>query len=253
MAPILSVENISLSFLRGRLKYEVIGGISFKAYLDEFLSIIGPSGCGKSSLIRIIAHLLEPTTGRVIYKGSVVREVPRGIALIFQDFALLPWLTALDNVKLALENTNMHEEQKNEIARTKLSEVNLEGFENTYPNELSGGMKQRVGIARALASNPEVILMDEPFSSLDALTAEQLRGEVHTILKKSKAVKLVIMVSHSVDEVVEISDRVIALSKPPSKVVDDMKIPLGYPRNKESTQFYSYVNRLYKDLYTAER
>ncbi len=250
--PLIKVNNVKLSFSRDNLNYEVIKNISFDAYTNQFLSIIGPSGCGKSSLIRIIAGLLQPSGGTVHYKGSAVHSPPQGISLVFQDFALLPWLTVLDNVKLSLLDSGLSDDNIDEKSRKMLEIVQLKGFENVYPAELSGGMKQRVGIARALVSDPQVLLMDEPFSSLDALTAEQLRSETRSILKDyGTSVKLVIMVSHSVDEVVEISDRVIALAKAPSRIVDDFKINLKYPRDKQSKEFYKYENKIYKDLYTA--
>lgn len=250
--PILEIEKVALSFYRDKLTYDVIKDISFNAYKNEFLSIIGPSGCGKSSLIRIISGLLKPSSGRVRFNGAVVHEPPKGISLVFQDFALLPWLTVLENVMLPLSESSMSEEEKEGISLETLEMVELNGFENIYPAELSGGMKQRVGIARAMVSEPQVLLMDEPFSSLDALTAEQLRSETRKILKNVKnSVELVLMVSHSVEEVVEVSDRVIALTKSPSTVVDDFRISMAQPRDKQSKKFYGFENKIYGDLYAA--
>ncbi len=247
---ILSIDNVSLDFIREGAKMHVIDDISFNVGELEFLSIVGPSGCGKSSLIRIIAGLLKPTKGRVIYNGHEVTEPPRGISLVFQNFALLPWKTALENTKLALETTKMSETERIKKSMNALAKVNLEGFENAYPSELSGGMKQRVGIARALVSDPEVVLLDEPFSSLDDLTASQLRDELYTLLKdKSNSVKSVILVSHNVEEVASLSDKVIVLSKPPSKIVDTVSIKLKHPRNKRNTALIGITNRIYSDLY----
>ncbi len=227
--------------------------VSFDVHDDEFLSLIGPSGCGKSSLIRTIIGLQDPTDGSVLFNGKEVSGPPYGMAMIFQNIALIPWKTALENVEFALENEKMADDEKAKRARNALEQVNLKGFENSYPSELSGGMQQRVGIARAVALEPELLIMDEPFSSLDELTAEQLRGEVHTILKnKALRVKSVIMVSHNVEEVVELSDRIIVLSKPPAKIVDEIKVGAKYPRNKQSKEFVDTTNRILKDLYAAE-
>ncbi len=247
---ILKVENVALDFVTENAKLNVIDNISFSINEYEFISIVGPSGCGKSSLIRIIAGLLKPTKGKVIYHGKSVNSPPKGMSLVFQNFALLPWKTALENTKLALETTNMSESERVKKSMNMLSKVNLEGFETAYPAELSGGMKQRVGIARALVSNPEILLMDEPFSALDDLTASQLRAEVYSLLKDTKtSVKSVILVSHNVEEVSSLSDKVIVLSKPPSKIVDTVSIKLKYPRNKRNTALVGIENRIYADLY----
>jgi NitT/TauT family transport system ATP-binding protein len=249
-SPLISVKDVSLSFMRDKLESKIIDNVSFDIHEGEFTSIVGPSGCGKSSLIRIITGLLEPTKGEVLYHNVKVKNPPIGMSLVFQNFALLPWRTAIENVKLALENTTLSEHEIIKRSADMLKKANLEGYEAAYPSELSGGMKQRVGIARALVSDPEIILMDEPFSSLDDLTASQLRSEVYSILKnESTVVKAVIMVSHNVEEVVSLSDRVIVLHKPPSHIVDDIRIKIKYPRNKNSTKFTSIVNRIYKDLY----
>ncbi len=247
---LVSVRNVSLNFTLAKLQSEVIDNVSFEIKKGEFTSIVGPSGCGKSSLIRIMTGLLEPTKGSVFYHGEQVSAPPKGMSLVFQNFALLPWRTALQNVKLALENTHLSDPEMYRRSADMLRKVDLEGFEAAYPSELSGGMKQRVGVARALVSNPEIIFMDEPFSSLDDLTATQLRGEVYSILRDpATGVKAVVMVSHNVEEVVGLSDRVIVLSKPPSHIVDDVRIKLDYPRKKNSPRFTSVVNRIYKDLY----
>ncbi len=251
---ILEVKDVSLTFpIEGDGGYQVIGSVSFNAMNNEFLSIIGPSGCGKSTLIRIILGLQAPTRGRIVYEGKAVREPMDGMALVFQNFALIPWKTALDNVKLALANKDMSEEEKDKKAKDALEKVKLGGFETAYPPELSGGQKQRVGIARALASDPSLLLMDEPFSSLDELTAEELREETYSLLKnKTTLPRSVIMVSHNVEEVIELSDRIIVLSKPPSHIVDVVEVKLKYPRDRRSDAFDKIAQRLYKGLYTAE-
>ncbi|MGI0141048.1 MAG: ABC transporter ATP-binding protein [Candidatus Micrarchaeales archaeon] len=252
--PILSLEKVKLYFAKGRFRTEILKEISFEAYKNEFLSIIGPSGCGKSSLIRIIAGLLQPSSGTVKYNGSIVNSPPEGISLVFQDFALLPWLTALDNVKLALSDSDSSEESKEKHCKEMLSIVGLKASHDSYPRELSGGMKQRIGIARALVSNPQVLLMDEPFSSLDAITADELRKETHHILKNRKtSVKLVVMVSHSVEEVTELSDRIIALTNPPTTIIDDIDVKLRYPRDRRSKESYKLEQRILSALHSAKK
>ncbi len=247
---ILEVDGISLEFMHGKLKYNVIDDISFDVKEYEFLSIVGPSGCGKSSLIRIIAGLLSPTKGRVRFYGKEVIKPEQGMSLVFQNFALLPWLTALENVELALASSGMSSGEIHDKSMKVLEKVNLSGFEATYPSELSGGMKQRVGMARALVSSPKLLLMDEPFSSLDDLTASQLRAEVVSILKNTKtSVKSVIMISHNVDEVAHMSDKIIVMSKPPSKIVDKISIEMKYPRSKGNKTIEGIINRIYSDLY----
>ncbi len=250
---ILQVEGIELDYGEGKSEVRVIGGISFSVNEYEFFSIVGPSGCGKSTLIRIIAGLQEPTAGRVVYKGKVVSSPTGDISMIFQNFALFPWRTALENVTLALEGKGMSREEVQGKGMAALREVGLQGFENAYPAELSGGMKQRVGVARAVASNPDLLLMDEPFSSLDDLTAEQLRGEVHRLVKSKRLpVKAVVMVSHNVEEIVELSDRIIVLSKPPSKIIDSIEVKLPYPRFRGGRDFLKVTSRIYKDLYAGK-
>ncbi len=253
MKKILEVNNVGLSYSMGKGNFEVIDKVSFNVYENEFLTIVGPSGCGKSSLIRIISGLLEPTRGEVVYRRRKVNGPQMGMSMVFQNFALLPWKNAIENVQLSLINSNLSREEIEKRSNDAIKAVNLSGFETAYPGELSGGMKQRVGIARALVSYPDIILMDEPFSALDDLTAEQLRGELHYILKsKNIPVKSVIMVSHNVEEVVELSDRSIVLSKPPARIIDTLSLSMKYPRNKHSPEFQKAMDRIYKDLYSAE-
>ena len=165
----IRLEDISFSFEEGEAN--LIDKVSFSVEEDEFISVTGPSGCGKSTLLRIIAGLIMPNSGKVICMDSEVNGPSRGVSFVFQDFALLPWLTVLENVKLGFSILDISEDEKTKRATLLLDTFGLSGFENSYPNILSGGMKQRVGIARALASAPSVLLMDEPFSSLDQLTA----------------------------------------------------------------------------------
>jgi len=237
-----------------KVRYEIggetiIDGLSFEADRNEFVSIIGPSGCGKSTLLRIMSGLIKPERGRVLFAGRKVEGPMKEISFVFQDFALLPWLTNRENVMLGLSSLQIGEEEKDETAGNMLKEFGLGGFEDAYTNALSGGMKQRVGLARALAQKPEVLLMDEPFSSLDELTANSMRREVlETLRKKSLSVKLVIMVTHNVEEAVMMSDRVVVLSDKPTKLKAIKAIRIRQPRNRKGGEFGRYVDAIYAEL-----
>ena len=248
--PVVDVERISLEFTKERDQLPVLADVSMTALQDQFVSITGPSGCGKSSLLRIIAGLHKATSGTVKFNGTEITQPRSEIAMIFQNFVLLPWRTALENVMFALSSKREYsEDEKRDKATKMLDHVGLKGFENVFPGELSGGMKQRVGIARALALEPEALLMDEPFSSLDDLTAGLLRKEVYSLLiNPSSSIQAVIMVSHNVEEVVELSDKVVILSQRPAHVVGAMDINLPRPRDRKSPEFYTWMDKIYSLL-----
>jgi NitT/TauT family transport system ATP-binding protein len=227
----------------------IIDGLSFSARKNEFVSIIGPSGCGKSTLLRIIAGLIPPTKGEILYEGRRIEKPRKEISFVFQDFALLPWLTNLENVKLGLSNFDVTEAEGDAVAEDLLKKMGLDGFENSYPNVLSGGMKQRVGLARALAMKPSVLLMDEPFSSLDELTANTMRKDILSMLKATDVpVNLVIMVTHNVEEAVELSDRIVVLSNKPTKLRAIKEVKLDRPRKRRGRKFDDIVDEIYADL-----
>jgi NitT/TauT family transport system ATP-binding protein len=243
----VSIEHVSFSFEDSGI--EVMDDVSFYVNEGEFVSIIGPSGCGKSTLLRIIAGLIPPKKGSVHYSGKKVDGPSHGMGFVFQDFALMPWLTNLENIKVGLSLTDMGEDKKNEIAVGLLNKFGLGGLGKQYPNSLSGGMKQRVGIARAIAAAPDVLLMDEPFSALDELTAETLRSDIVFMLEsKDISVKSVIMVTHNVEEAVELSDRVIVLSKKPSCVKRIEVIKHKRPRDRKAGWFGKVEDDIYADL-----
>jgi len=248
--PIISVNRINLEYVTEKDQMPVLVDVSFTASPNQFLSITGPSGCGKSSLLRIIAGLHKPTSGNVTFRGTEITQPRSEIAMIFQNFVLLPWRTALENVMFALSSKReLSEDQKRERATKMLDEVGLRGFEDVFPGELSGGMKQRVGIARALALEPQVLLMDEPFSALDALTAELLRKEVYSLLiNPSSSIQTVIMISHNVEEIVELSDSVVVLSARPAHVVGEVNLTLPRPRDRKSPEYYSWMDKIYSLL-----
>jgi NitT/TauT family transport system ATP-binding protein len=249
-ASLLDVDNVSLSYKLGKESLKVVDVISFTATKNEFVAITGPSGCGKSSLLRVISGLQQPSSGTIKVKGIVVDGPTNEVFMIFQNFALLPWKNVLENVEIPLLSRGR---QTPNDARTKalmvIQDVGLKGFEKAYPGELSGGMKQRVGVARALAVEPEILLMDEPFNALDGLTAEHLRGEIYSLLIGTESpINVVVMVSHNVDEIVELADRVLVLSNRPAKVLEDLPIDMARPRDKGSQRFHYYVDKIYSLL-----
>jgi NitT/TauT family transport system ATP-binding protein len=248
--PLITVEHVSLEYKKEKGAMPALDDVSLTASKEQFVALTGPSGCGKSSLLRIIAGLNHATSGSVKFRGEPITKPRKEIAMIFQNFVLLPWKTALENVVFGLSSRrDLTEGQKRKLGMESLDNSGLAGFENVYPGELSGGMKQRVGVARAFALQPEVLLMDEPFSSLDDLTAERLRGEIHSLLMNpAVSIQGVIMVSHNVEEIVELADKVVVLSQRPGHVVADLAIDLPRPRNKKSPEFFEWVDKLYSFL-----
>jgi NitT/TauT family transport system ATP-binding protein len=214
---------------------EVIRNLNLKVEDDEFVSFIGPSGCGKTTILRLIAGLEEPTSGEIFEDDKLVEGPGPDRGVVFQEFALFPWRTVIENIEFGLEIKKIPKEKRREIALDFIDLVNLEGFEDTYPKELSGGMKQRVGIARALANDPDVLLMDEPFGSLDAQTRNIMQKELLRIWQARS--KTVIFVTHSVDEAIYLSDRVFVLTTRPASVKTDFKIDVTRPRDRAGEEF----------------
>jgi len=247
---IVTVDNVSLDYYKEGEPLPVLADVSLKAGKDELVAITGPSGCGKSTLLRIIGGLIKATSGNVKVLDSVVTGPRDDISIVFQNFVLLPWRTSLDNVEFGLSSRkDLTDAQKKAKATQALEIAGLTGFENVYPGELSGGMKQRVGVARALATDPKVLLMDEPFSSLDDLTAERLRRETYTLLiNPSTSVQTVILVSHNVEEIIELADKVVVLSARPGRVKGELRVDLPRPRNKKSQEFFDWVDKVYSLL-----
>jgi len=230
---ILEVESVTKTFVEDKSEIFVLDNVSLSAGNDEFVCLVGPSGCGKSTLLRIIAGLEKADSGKILFHGQPITQPTPKISMIFQLFGLLPWKTALENVEVPLEVLSVKKEDRMRIAREYLKMVELEGFEDTYPHDLSGGMKQRVGIARALALKPQVLLMDEPFSSLDELTAKTLRELVLDIWRDPELpTNTFIMVSHNVEEAVYLADRVIVMSPRPGRIIGEVKIDIPRPRSE---------------------
>ncbi len=243
---LLEVKDVTKSYTEDSKIIAVIEKLDFKVGEGEFVCVIGPSGCGKSTLLRIIAGIDKPTKGEICFEGKPLNGVNPQMALVFQSFALLPWLTVTQNVCLGLEAQGAPLENRIKIAEKYIDKVGLEGFEEAYPRELSGGMKQRVGLARALVMEPELLLMDEPFSSLDALTAENLREEVVDLWQdKSLKISAVLMITHSIEEAVYLADRIIIMSARPGKVLTEVPIKLQRPRNRKEADFNKITDEIY--------
>ena len=241
MTPVLSLVEVTKSFRQNGRVLPVLNGITLDVG-EEFVAILGPSGCGKTTLLRIIAGLEKPDGGRVVFHGGEAR-----VGFIFQFPTLLPWLTVLDNVALPLRANGMSWSEARERARKYLSLVGLQAFEDFYPRELSGGMKQRVNIARALAVEPTVLLMDEPFSNLDPLTAESLRSEILDLWTLGvTTVRAIIMVTHSVDEAIFMADRLVILTPRPAKIAGIVEVNIPRPRDRRSPEFQKLEDKVYE-------
>ncbi|MHC1579777.1 MAG: ABC transporter ATP-binding protein [Candidatus Alkanophagales archaeon] len=243
----IKVENLRKVFrVRGGGNVVALDGVSFSVREGEFVCIVGPSGCGKTTLLRIIAGLERPTGGVVTLDGKPISGPGRDRCMVFQEYALFPWRTVLKNVTFGLENLGIPKEERLRIARRYIELVGLQGFEDRYPHELSGGMKQRVGIARALAIEPEVLLMDEPFGSLDAQTRNMLQKELLEIWEKTQ--KTILFVTHSVDEAVFLADKIVVLSARPAVVKEVLEVDLSRMRDRTSPEFNEVRSKVLRIL-----
>lgn len=244
---LIQVKEIKKSFKKaGSQELQVLDHVNFNIEDGEVIALLGKSGSGKSTLLRIIAGLIKASDGEVVYNGQSISEPVPGLTMVFQHFALLPWLTVLENVELGLEAQGVPKLQRRKRALKAIDIVGLDGFESAYPKELSGGMSQRVGIARALVVEPEVLLMDEPFSALDVLTAENLRTDLIDILQEKKTkIKSVLIVTHNIEEAALMADRILVFSINPGFVRSEIKVDLPHPRNDQDEKFRKLVDQVY--------
>ncbi len=217
---------------------------------NEFTCIVGPSGCGKSTLLRILAGLETPTKGKALIKGQPIKKPTPKIGLVFQEYTLFPWRTVTENIQFGLEIKGTPKKQRKQTAQQYINLVGLQGFENTYPTQLSGGMKQRVSIARTLANNPTVLLMDEPFGALDAQTRNQMQRELLRIWQKEK--KTIVFVTHNVDEAVYLADKIAVMTKRPGTIKQTTKIELPRERDRTSPKFNNYRTQILNQIETTQ-
>ena len=244
MTSLVEMRNVSHAFGNSRSDL-ILDKINLSINEHEFVGVVGPSGCGKSTLLRIIMGLTKPTDGAVYYRGEKVEDICKGMSMVFQTFALFPWLTVFENIELGLQGKSFSKSEKRVRVLKIIELMGLNGFEEAYPRELARGMKQRVGLARGLIPDPELILMDEPFSSLDALTATHLREEVLDLwLDPSLAPEAVIMVTHNVEEAVYMADRILIITSRPGKIAKELEVPLPRPRDPRSNELYKIVDEI---------
>jgi NitT/TauT family transport system ATP-binding protein len=243
---ILSIKGLTKTFPKDEGSMVAIENFDLEVRNGEFICILGPSGCGKTTILRIIAGLQPATSGTIALNGKTVTGPGSDRGMVFQEFGLFPWRTVKRNVEFGLEIQKKSEKEMDAISKRYIDLVGLTGFENSHPNQLSGGMKQRVGIARALASNPAILLMDEPFGALDAQTRNQMQKELLRIWQETK--KTVIFVTHSVDEAVYLADRIIVLSTRPGRVKNIYKIDLPRPRDRGNAKFIELRKTILDEL-----
>ncbi len=243
MAPILTLSDVSKSYNGGPHHLLALSGIDLKIQEGEFFMFVGPSGCGKSTLLRIMSGLEEQTHGTVTLKKGITRD---DMSFVFQNFALLPWLTVAENIEMGLVGRGVPLPERMAIVRKELDIFGLKQFRHCHPHDLSGGMRQRVGIARAFASNPSLLFMDEPFSELDSFTAEELRQELLNIWKERGTT--IVMVTHIVEEAIELADRIAVMQSSPGRIEKIFINRLPRPRNKRSADFFTMEDAIYSKI-----
>ena len=250
LEPIIRAEKIEKYYAQpSQNRIQVISATDLSVVPGEILALLGPSGSGKSTMLRMLTGLSTPSAGQVYWHEKPIAESEINVSIVFQSFALFPWLTVLENVEAPLQARGVPPELRRERSMKMLDTVGLDGFEGAYPKELSGGMRQRVGFARALVVEPEVLFMDEPFSSLDVLTAENLRSELLELWSnKTMPTKAVFIVTHNIEEAVLLADRIIVLGRNPGHIRTDFRVQLPQPRDRKSEPFTQLVDYIYKVL-----
>jgi NitT/TauT family transport system ATP-binding protein len=255
LAPLLDVQGVCKSFRKpDGDQLVVLENVNLKLRPGEIVGLLGRSGSGKSTLLRVIAGLDDPSGGVVNYLGQPVAGPASGIAMVFQSFALFPWLTVLENVQLGLEALGVPEPEMRKRSLQAIDLIGLDGFESAYPRELSGGMRQRVGFARALVVHPNVLLMDEPFSALDVLTAETLRTDFLDLWGEGQMpIKSVLLVTHNIEEAVQLCDRMLIFSTHPGRVIGEIPVDLPQPRHAQDPRFHALIDRVYVEMTAKPR
>jgi NitT/TauT family transport system ATP-binding protein len=246
---ILAVRGVSRGFARGSSEVRVLADVDLSLYSGEIVGLLGRSGSGKSTLLRIIAGLIRPSSGEVIYRGGPVRGPAEGVAMVFQTFALFPWLTVLQNVEAGLEALAVPPRESRRRALAAIDLIGLDGFESAYPRELSGGMRQRVGFARALVVEPTILQLDEPFSALDVLTAETIRTDLLDLwIEHQLPTKSMLLVTHNIEEAVFMCDRILLFSSNPGRVAAEIEVAFPHPRNRLDAAFRRMVDDIYAKM-----
>jgi NitT/TauT family transport system ATP-binding protein len=248
--PIIRAEQVEKYYAQPTdIRIQVIAPTDLSIYPGEIVALLGPSGSGKSTLLRMLTGLSQPSAGQVLWHDKPIEHTIPNVSIVFQSFALFPWLTVLGNVMAPLQARNINETERTKRSLRILDTVGLDGFENAFPKELSGGMKQRVGFARALVVEPEVLFMDEPFSALDVLTAENLRSELLELWqKKTIPTKTIFVVTHNIEEAVLLADRIIVLGRNPGRIRTDFRVSMEHPRDRKANDFTQMVDYIYKVL-----
>jgi NitT/TauT family transport system ATP-binding protein len=248
--PLVELKDLKLDYrLSSGTAISVLDGLNLNIYPGEIVALLGASGTGKSTTLKLMSGLIRPSSGQILANGIPLSGLNREISIVFQDAALFPWLTVAENIEFGLYPQGFSLRTRRQRVSQAIDLVGLEGFEEAYPRELSGGMRQRVGIARAMAMNPKILCMDEPFSSLDVLTADTLRGEVLDIWqKKSTHLKGILLITHDITEAVSMANRIVVIGKPPHNVKADIQNPLIFPRDENSWQFTQLVRKIHAVL-----
>ncbi|MEB2309101.1 MAG: nitrate/sulfonate/bicarbonate ABC transporter ATP-binding protein [Candidatus Brocadiaceae bacterium] len=246
---LLKLRHVQQTYASGQRRFTAVQDVNLTIYEGEFVALLGPSGCGKSTLLRIITGLQRPSKGTVLYREQPVNGVNPHATIVFQSFALFPWLSVFENVDLALKARGIPSNVRATRTMDLIDRVGLNGFETAYPRELSGGMRQKVGFARAMAVEPELLCLDEPFSALDVLSAESLRSELMELWTGGGIpTKAILMVSHNIEEAVFMADRIVVMDKEPGRIVAEVKVGLQHPRQRKSEAFQKVMDRVYSIL-----
>jgi len=245
--PLVTVRNCRQSYHKeASADLIVLDDVDLTLQAGEIVGLLGRSGSGKSTLLRIVSGLLKPTAGEVRWRGELLTGPAAGVAMVFQSFALFPWLTVQENVELGLQAQGVKKDEREERTEAAIDLIGLGGYDTAYPKELSGGMRQRVGLARALVVHPDLLLMDEPFSALDVLTAETLRTDLIDLwMDKKLPVKSILIVTHNIEEAVLMCDRILVFSSNPGRVANELKVPFPHPRNRFDPAFRQMVDDIY--------